>query len=204
MVEIDTREDPSIHMNQMTTKNVQKKRRKTSTVWTHFDEVPSTDPNNKRIWAQCKFCDRKYIVNNSHGTRNLQKHMKVCGGKTDQDIQQMLLSRDQGTLSVSASKFCPKRYRELLIGTIIKHDLPFSYVEYDAIREVHRYLRSNVPLISRNTTKADLIKMHMLEKQKVKSLLNVYLRRISLTSDLWIFLKTDGYICLTAYFIDKI
>jgi hypothetical protein len=59
--------------------------------------------------------------------------MKVCGGKNDQDIQQMLLSRDQGTLSVSASKFFPKRYRELFVGTIIKHDLPFSYVEYDAI-----------------------------------------------------------------------
>jgi hypothetical protein len=96
--------------------------------------------------------------------------MKVCGRKNDRDIQQMLISRDQGTLSVSASKFCPKRYRELLIGTIIKHDLPFSYVEYDGAREMHRYLRSDVPLISRNTAKADLIKMHMLEKRKVKSL----------------------------------
>jgi len=171
-------------LNPMTTKKVQKKRRKTSTVWTHFDELPSTDPNDKRIWAKCKFCDHKYIANSSHGTENLQKHMKVCGGKTDQDIQQILLSRDHGTLSVSASKFCPKRYRELLVGTIIKHDLPFSYVEYDGVREVHRYLRNDVPLISRNTAKADLIKMHMLEKQKVKSLLNVCHGRISLTSDL--------------------
>jgi hypothetical protein len=129
--------------------------------------------------------------------------MKVCGGKTDQDIQQMLLSRDQGTLSVSASKLCPKRYRKLLVGTIIKHDLHFSYVEYDGVREVHRYLRSDVPLISRNTAKADLIKMHMLEKQNVKSLLNVCPGRISLTSDLWTSLKTDGFICLTANFIDK-
>jgi hypothetical protein len=203
VVEIDTMEDSSVHTNMMTTKKVQKKRRKTSTVWTHFDELPSTDPNDKRIWAKCKFCDHKYIANSSHGTGNLQKHMKVCGGKTDQDIQQMLISGDQGTLSVSASKFCPKRYRELLVGTIIKHDLPFSYVEYDGVREVHRYLRSDVPLICRNTAKADLIKMHMLEKQKVKSLLNVCPGRISLTSDLWTSLKTDGYICLTAHFIDK-
>jgi hypothetical protein len=28
-----------------------------------------------------KFCDHKYIANSSHGTGNLQKHMKVCGGK---------------------------------------------------------------------------------------------------------------------------
>jgi hypothetical protein len=164
VVEIDTMEDPSIHTNPMTTKKVQKKRRKTSTVWTHFDELLSTNPNDKRIWAKCKFCEHKYIVNSSHGTGNLHKHMKVCGGKTDQDIQQMLLSRDQGTLLVSASKFCPKRYRELLVGTIIKHDLSFSYVEYDGVREVHRYMHSDVPLISRNTAKAYLIKMHMLNK----------------------------------------
>jgi hypothetical protein len=97
----------------------------------------------------------------------------------------MLLSRDQGTLSESASKFCPKIYRELLVGTIIKHDLPFSYVEYDGVKKMHRYLRSDVSLISRNTATADLIKMHMLEKQKVKSLLNVCPQRISLTSDFW-------------------
>jgi hypothetical protein len=108
-------------------------------------------------------------------------------------------------LSVSVPKFCPKRYRKLLVATIIKHELPFSFVEYDGIREMTRYLRSNVPLISRNTAKANLVKMHLLEKQKVKSLLNVYTERISLTSDMWTSLTTDRYICLTAlFFLTKI
>jgi hypothetical protein len=49
VVEIDTMEDPSIHTNPMTKKRFQKKRRNTSTVWTHFDELPSTDPNDTRI-----------------------------------------------------------------------------------------------------------------------------------------------------------
>jgi hypothetical protein len=95
LVEINTIEDenPSINTNPnpMTKTRVQKKRKKTSIVWTHFDEVPSRDPNDKRIWAQCKFCDHKYIANSSHGTGNLQKHMKNCGGKTEHDIQQLLL-----------------------------------------------------------------------------------------------------------------
>jgi hypothetical protein len=64
-------------------------------------------------------------------------------------------------------------------------------------------LCSDVPLISRNTANADLIKMQMLEKQMGKSLLNVCPGRISLTSDLWTSLTTNGYICLTAHFIDK-
>jgi hypothetical protein len=74
-------EDPSIHTNPMTKTRVQKKRKKTSIVWTHFDELPSKDPNDTRIWAKCKFCDHKYIANSSHGTGNLQKHMKNCGGE---------------------------------------------------------------------------------------------------------------------------
>jgi heterodisulfide reductase subunit A-like polyferredoxin len=110
--------------------------------------------------------------------------MKNCGGKTKHDIQQLLLSSSQGNLSVSASKCCPKRYRKLLVATIIKHELPFSFVKYDGIREMTRYFHRDLPLISRNTAKADLVKMHLLEKQKVKSLLNVCTGRISLTSDM--------------------
>jgi hypothetical protein len=115
----------------------------------------------------------------------------------------LLLSGSQGNLLVSSSKFCPKRYRELMVAAVIKHELPFSFVEYDGIREMTRYLHRDVPLISRNTVKADMLKMHLLEKQNVKSLLNVCAGRISLTSDLWTSLKTDGYICLTTHFIDK-
>ena len=49
---------------------------------------------------------------------------------------------------------------------------------------MYRYLHSDVLLISRNTVKADLVKMHMMEKQKIKSMLNVCPGRTSLTSDL--------------------
>jgi hypothetical protein len=49
VIEIDTMEDPSIHTNPMTKKRVQKKRRNTSTVWTYFDELLSTNPNDTRI-----------------------------------------------------------------------------------------------------------------------------------------------------------
>ena len=45
--------------------------------------------------------------------------------------------------------------------------------------------------------------MHMREKRKVKSMLNVSLGRIYLTSDLWTSLIIDGYMCLTIHFIDK-
>jgi hypothetical protein len=37
----------------------------------------------------------------------------------------------------------------------------------------------------------------------IKSMLSVCLERICLTSDLWTYLTTDRYVCLTAHFISK-
>jgi hypothetical protein len=71
----------------------------------------------------------------------------------------MLLVGKSGFLSISDSKFNPKRYRELVVISIIKHDLPFSYVEYEGVRDTYQYLRSDVPFIYRNTVKDDLVKM---------------------------------------------
>jgi hypothetical protein len=90
-----------------------------------------------------------------------------------------------------------------LVASVIKHDLPFRFVEYEGIREMIKYLYLGAPLISRNTLKADLKNLHMREKQQVKFMLNGCPGRICLTSDLWTSLTTDGYICLTIHFIDN-
>jgi hypothetical protein len=96
----------------------------------------------------------------------------------------MLLSRSQGSMSVSNSKFCPKKFRELLIASVIKHDLPFRYVEYEGIREMIKYLHPDAPLVSRNTLKVDLKNLQLRDKQKVKFMLNDCPRMICLASDL--------------------
>jgi hypothetical protein len=115
----------------------------------------------------------------------------------------MFLFANKGSMSVSASKFCPKKFRKLLVALVIKHDLPFRYVEYDGVRAIMQYLRSDVPIIFRNTVKVNLIKMYLREKQRVKSMLDVCPGRICLTSDLWTSLTIDGYMCLTAHFVNK-
>jgi hypothetical protein len=45
-----------------------------------------------------------------------------------------------------------------MVILIIKHDLPFSYVEYESVRDTHQYLCGDMAFISRNTVKADLVK----------------------------------------------
>jgi hypothetical protein len=51
-----------------------------------------------------------------------------------------------------------------VVFSIIKHDFPFSYVEYEGVRDTHQYLRGDVPFISINTVKAGLVKMYLREK----------------------------------------
>jgi hypothetical protein len=75
-------------------------------------------------------------------------------------------------MSVSNSKFCPKKFRELLVASVIKRDLLFRYIEHKCIREIIKYLHPDAQLISRNTLKADLKNLHIRKKQKVKFMLN--------------------------------
>jgi hypothetical protein len=180
-----------------------KKRRRTSVVWQFFNIVPNVDPEDPKVWAKCKVCGNKFKARSSFGTENLRKHVQACPGANTRDVGQMLLAGKSRSLLVSDSKFDPKRYREFVIISIIKHDLPFSYVEYKGVRDTHQYLRGDVPFISKNTVKADLVKMYLRKKEMIKSILSVCLGRICLTSNLWTSLTTDEYICLTAHFISK-
>jgi hypothetical protein len=81
-----------------------------------------------------------------------------------------------------------------VVISIIKHDLPFSYIEYEGVRDTHQYLRGDVSFIYRNTVKADLVKMYLREKESIKFMLSVCPGRICLTSNLWTSLTIDGYI----------
>ena len=82
------------------------------------------------------------------------------------------------------------------------NELPFQFVEYVGIRTIFSYLCVDVPNISRNTAKNDMVKMYKREKERMKSVLTSVPSRFCLTSDLWISISTDGYMCVTAHFID--
>ena len=64
------------------------------------------------------------------------------------------------------------------------HELPFRFIEYVGIRAIFSYLCVDVPNISRNTAKNDLVKMFKREKERIKFDLTSALGRVCLTSDL--------------------
>ena len=67
------------------------------------------------------------------------------------------------------NKINQEEFHEMLAEAIIKHNLPFSFVEYEGIRKVFNYLNSNVKHIFRNTSKADILKLYKKEKDDVKN-----------------------------------
>ena len=178
--------------------HVKKKRRETSMVWKYFTK--DEEVVGQKRTCRCNKCGSKYICDTSHGTKNLLKHLQTC--KKQRDLSQMMFSQSSGSLTMHASKFDPDKFRELVIKGIIKHDLPLKFVEYEGVRAILSYLHEEVKHISRNTAKSDVLNLYKKEKCRLKRLLESIPGRVNLTSDLWTSIATDGYLCLTAHFID--
>ena len=100
-----------------------------------------------------------------------------------------------------SKKIDPNVFRNNLASAIIKHDLPFSFVEYDGVRNVLKYLHPNMKLISRNISTSDVCKIYLNEKENVKDELAKILSRVCLTFDLWNSYIQEGYICLIVHYV---
>ena len=64
------------------------------------------------------------------------------------------------------------------------------------------YLNHDVKVFTQKTTKGDVVKLFACEKERMKLLLQSFFGRVSFTSDCWTSINTDGYILLTANYID--
>nr|GEV64653.1 zinc finger BED domain-containing protein RICESLEEPER 2-like [Tanacetum cinerariifolium] len=94
-------------------------------------------------------------------------------------------------------------YREKMAIAIIQHNYSFSYVEHDATRQLHKFLHRDANHISRNTAKLDVLAIYMMEKANLKLKLEKASNRICFTSDLWSSITSDGYMALTAHYVDE-
>ncbi|PIA50927.1 hypothetical protein AQUCO_01100028v1 [Aquilegia coerulea] len=93
-------------------------------------------------------------------------------------------------------------FQEMIFLAIIRHDLPFQFVKYEGIRAAFRCIHKGIILVSRNIAKDYILMIHKREKGRIRELLHSIPGRISLTLDLLTSVCTDGYISLTAHFVD--
>lgn len=109
---------------------------------------------------RCNHCNIHFFLNlHRSGTNTLLRHMRGCT-KT--------LGSTPGS---SARKLDIMLLHELIAMTIIKHDLPYSFVEYRRIRMSFTYANRSIWLWSRNTAAADVLKIFEKEKLKLKKIL---------------------------------
>nr|XP_027083603.1 zinc finger BED domain-containing protein RICESLEEPER 2-like [Coffea arabica] len=179
-----------------------KKRRLTSEVWDYFNFIPKKDPNEE-LKCKCKKCGNEYSAESKSGTGNLHRYIKKCLKMTTKDIGQYLITSDKGALGTGNAQFSQDKFRELLVHAIVRHELPFSFVEYEGIKNVLTYLEPQIKHITRNTAKSDIRKSHAREINRLGSELRGCPSRICLTFDAWTSIVTDGYLSLTAHFIDS-
>ena len=168
-----------------------RKRKETSKVWKVFVKLPRG--KDGRLRCKCKGCSKTYLCESIHGTGNMIRHMTSCTKLAHHDLKQMLLNKSsQGDMVVSNRKD-PQVVRDIISVAIVSHDLPFKFVEWSWIKRLVEYLSDDVTLVSRNTAKADVLKLFSREKQKIKTMLENTLGRICLTSDLWTSINTMGF-----------
>ncbi|CAB81093.1 AT4g05510 [Arabidopsis thaliana] len=160
------------------------KRSRTSDMWDYFT---LEDENDGKI-AYCKKCLKPYPILPTTGTSNLIRHHRKCS-----------MGLDVGR---KTTKIDHKVVREKFSRVIIRHDLPFLCVEYEELRDFISYMNPDYKCYTRNTAAADVVKTWEKEKQILKSELERIPSRICLTSDCWTSLGGDGYIVLTAHYVD--
>ena len=157
-----------------------RKRKLTSEVWTLFERLPIDQFSDGKQRTKCIKCGIVYICPSTSGTGNMKKHMITCPKLSmPRDPRQMFIDHALGSVSVRDPKFDPNVYRQLLCSALVKHDLPFQFVEYEGIINVHKYLEERVPTITRNTAKSDVLKMYKSGKEKIICMLEDILGRIS-------------------------
>ncbi|CAI9279448.1 unnamed protein product [Lactuca saligna] len=181
--------------------HVKMERERWSKVWKYYTRLPIGADGRER--AECDKCKKRYICETKNGTGSLRNHIAKCPRRDKSDIAQFSFAKSGGSISINSTVFKPERFRELISEAIVKHDLPFRFVEYEGIREIFSYLNEKVTTITRNTAKEDVLNLFKREKGKLKKLFELLPGRISLTADLWSSINTDGFLCVTSHFIDE-
>jgi len=161
------------------------KRRKTYNMWQYF-RVEKDENEEERVY--CLKCSKSYAYTSTSETSNLKHHNEKCLGILE--VERRVVNFDE---RVSREKYS---------RVIIRHNLPFISVEYEELRDYFSYLNPDYKCYSRNTAASDVMKTWEKEKQILKSELEKIPSRICLTSDCWTSLAGDGYIAVTAHYVD--
>lgn len=184
---------------EMTEEN--RKRKLTSSVWQHF-KLQRINNVSKAI---CRQCNKQLGGESKNGTSHLHAHLNRCPLRGQKDVKQMFLNQfkePSGRIAMGAFNFDQEKGRTELANMIILHEYPLSMVEHTGFRKFCNTIQPLFKVVSRNTIKADILKIYDYERTKVMGLLERTNSRIAVTTDMWTSNQKKGFMAITAHYID--
>lgn len=113
-------------------------------MWVNFTVLERRDDKGDLL-CQYKRCGKVYNAESNQGTGNLKRHLKTCSKRTYKDVGKMIINASSsGSMLNGLPTFDPDVFRDLLSIAIVKHDLPFQFVEYDGVKKCFSYLNPDI------------------------------------------------------------
>lgn len=189
----------------------EKGRAVSSKVWNEFEKV-KIGPTSQDVVAKCTHCKKELSGKSKSGTTHLFNHLKTCPIRKTKnigpvDLRQTTLSfvkKEDGSTEMATWHYNQAQVRKAIAEMVIVHEYPLSMVEHIKFRKMMGVAQPLFQPYSRNTLRADILKMYEDEKVRFKACLHGNKGKIGLTTDMWTSgTQQRGYMAVIAHFIDN-
>lgn len=164
-----------------------------------------TDANGIKK-ATCNHRKKSFMGDSTSGISHLASHLKRYTAKIYKDNGKktnFAVKNSEGKAKVESFKFDQYKSRMDLGIMVVKHNYPFNIIEHEYFEYFFNGMNLDYKLPSRNTVRADIIKIHGEMKEKIYEMLDKLSCRITLTSDIWTFDSQNfAYAALTTHYVD--
>ena len=167
---------------------------KTSVVWKSFEKIK----NNKV--TKCKICGTELAYHESTGSMHnhlKMKHPEIIPGTSSRATPTM----DSFCRKANCSPARSASITKLIASMIGEASLPLSFVEYPSFRELLHFLEPGYKVPGRTYMTSQLRLLYDAKRAKVKESFRDA-TFISLTTDCWSSRAQEGFMTVTAHFVD--
>jgi hypothetical protein len=173
-------------------------------MWQHFIKIKDDKGSLKA--GRCKYCHREIKADTrGHGTFALKKHFGTCKHNPhvfNKDSKQGTLQACHGE-APATWRFDQEALRDAFAEMVIEDEQPFCFGEKCGFRKFMSKACPHFQVPSRRTCTRDIVRHYFEEKAKLKKLFKDSCERVCLTTDACTSQVQDGYMTITATFIDE-
>ncbi|KAL0251145.1 hypothetical protein GEMRC1_000359 [Eukaryota sp. GEM-RC1] len=183
--------------------------RKEAWIWNYFTRL-----EDKRARCNAEGCEKHkepYAATTGNSTivRHLQNHHNDILQPNErkeslQNVQVLTTFLQKRKQDAECDPTVLQNVFAFVLQLIVEQDLPFSFVESPALRNLLLYCVPNIPsLPSRQTVQRRIVAAHNLMETRLKTFLQNLDAHVSLTIDLWTSPAQKSFMGITLHFVDS-